>query len=204
MFMQKRAFWNLAAALDTAERQFFDGTANDADGFVGLKEDANFDALADPRVIDGGAGADVSDIWVIRTSEDDLSLIGNGDDPLDFGDGEIHITTLTDVNNKPYTGYTAPLMSWLGLQVGSLNSIVRVANVDVDGTNIEEKTQEAISMFPGRSPATHVIMSRAARFGIQKTRTSFNGAGTPALIPANVDGVPIVISEAITTGAALV
>ena len=203
-FMERRVMQNLRSGLHVAENQFFYGTASDADGFKGLFENDSLNALADEKVFSSGGAGQVEDIILIRTGEDELSLIANEDNPFDWGDGELIEETIYDATNRPLPGYTAILQSWIGLQFGSKHSVVRMANVDVNDANLEDKIQDALGLFPNDREATHIVMSKAARRGVQKSRTTFNATGAPAPIPTSVDGVPIQVSQALVPAAAIV
>ena len=205
-FMAKRGLRNLQVGFHTAEKQYIYGTNNDSDGFVGLVEADGLNQLSDEKVIDaGGSGNDVEDIWIIRTGEEDVSAICNGDCPLDIG--EIVVQQLNEYSGGnaigQYTGYVAPIMSWLGLQIGSKHSVVRIANVDVTSNSIEDAVSDGIALFPSGREATHIFCSRRARNGIKKYRTATTTSGKKAQVPTDVDEVPLHISEAIVGGAAL-
>ena len=199
-FMEKRALRNLAQAFNQAEKQFLYGTGNDSDGFVGLVENDAYKYQDSEKVIDGGgSGSAVQSAYIIRSTEDDLSVVYNGDEPMTMG--EIYEALLNEYSGgnavSQYSGYVLPIISWLGLQIGSKHSVVRVANLDLSGTNVEDKIQDGLAEFPEDKPATHILLSKKCRRSIQKARQSYNPYGAPAVIPDNIDGVPLVLSAAL-------
>lgn len=205
-FMAKRGLRNLQVGFHTAEKQYIYGTNNDADGFTGLVEADGLNELSDEKVVDaGGAGNDVEDIWIIRTGEEDVSTIVNGENPLSIG--EIVIQQLNEYSGGnaigQYTGYVAPIMTWLGLQIGSKHSVVRVANVDVTSNSIEDAVSDGIALFPSGMEPDFIFCSRRARNGIKKNRTATTTSGRKAEVPVDIDDIPLHISEAIVGGAAL-
>jgi hypothetical protein len=206
MFMAKRALRNLAAGFSAAEKQFIYGTDNDADGFVGLAEAAAYLFQDSEKVIDGGgSGSAVQSAWIIRTGEDDLSVVYNGDTPMTIDDiVPVLLNQYSDGNAvAQFPGYMTKVLTWLALQIGSKHSVCRVANLDLTGTNFEDKIQDGLATFPSDRPATHIVVSRAGRRAIQNGRTSYNALGIPAQLPTEIDGVPIVISEALVAETAI-
>ena len=198
-YMAKKAARKLAAAFHTAERQLIYGTGHDADGFVGLAEVPGLAALGQEKVIDaGGTGNDLESVYVMRTGEDDVSTIYNGKDAFDFG--QMYETRLNEVDGAgavlgTYAGLVSTILSWIGLQVGSLHSIVRVANIDTSGTDVEGFIQDAIALFPGDRMATDIFASRRVRRAVQRGRQSTATENQRVGLVTSIDGLPVSTSE---------
>jgi len=205
-FMAMRGLENFQAGVHLADRQFIYGTNVDGDGFVGLVENDGLNALADDKVVDAqGSGNDVEDIWIIRTGQNAMAAIYNGDTPLTIEDRVTQQLNEYDSSGNAigqFTGYVTPIMSWLGLQFGSIHDVVRIANVDVTANDVEDYVQDGIALFPSTHQPTHVFTSRRGRRAIQRSRTSISDAARQP-IPTDVDGVSLEISEAIVGAAAL-
>jgi hypothetical protein len=206
-YMAKKGARKLAAAFHTSERQLIYGTGNDADGFVGLTEATGLNSLAGEKVIDaGGTGNDVESIWVLRSGEDDVSTIYNGESAFNFGD--IYEQQLTKYDGAgavqgTYAGLVTSIISWLGLQIGSKHSLVRVANVDVTANDVEDYVQDALALFPGDRMATDIFGSRRARRAIQRGRQKTSTQLERAALVTSIDGVPVHTSEGLLPETAL-
>lgn len=193
---------NLSTGFHTAEKQLFYGIANDTKGFVGLTQAAGYSALGAHCLDAGGRSANnVESIWVCRTGKNDLAAVYNeqmgGLTIDDYYKTQLNAYDNTGVVTGQFSGYAMPIMSWLGLQLGSVHSLIRIANVDVESATIEDHISKAINRFPSNKPPTHVVMSREARGGVKNGRTTFSPVGQRAPVPTEVDGIPIIISEAL-------
>lgn len=203
-YMAKASLLNLRAGYSTAEKQFFYGKQGAATGLPGLVELEPFQFANSSRVIDGGASGNVESVWVIRTGEDDLSAVYNKAQPLEIGDVvETMVSTYKEGKiDGEVLGYAAKCATWVGIQIGSLLSAVRIANLDPAGGDAEDKIEDALDMFAEDRQATHVIMSRKMRGNIRRGRTGFSSSGR-ASKPLEIGDVPIQISEALVTETAL-
>lgn len=200
-FMAKRGLENLTEAFHHAEVQFIYGTGNDADGFVGMAEATGYTALADEKVIGGGGtGTDVESIWIVRTGEDDLSAVSNGEESLEIGEIYRQQLNAYDVSDNvigTFSGLVAEIHSHFGLQLGSIHSLVRIANVDTTSNTVEDLVQDGLELFPSTKQPTHIFLSRRARRAISRGRqkTATENRRVPRAM--DVDEIPLVISEAL-------
>ena len=208
-YFAKKGARYLAAAFHTAERQIIYGTGNDADGFVGLAENAGLNGLADAKVVNGtGTGSDLDSAWIIRTGEDDVSAVYNGDEPFDFCDiYEQQIVTYDGAGavTGSFAGLVSSIVSWLGLQIGSAQSVVRVCNLAAtDATGlIEDKIQDGLSLFPSDRMATHIFASRRIKRAVQRGRQKTSTEAKRVGMATDVDGIPLMTSEGLIAETAL-
>lgn len=200
MFMEKQALRNWRQGMHALEKAFFYGTTYDAEAFAGLAENTAYDGLADAQVVPGG-GVDLTtySAWILRTGEDSVSMLNPGGLEI----GEIYKSMLYDSNSKGFPGYVAPMLSWFAFKVGSVLDVVRVANLDFDEANTESLIQDGLALFPEDKTPTYCVMSRKSRLAIHKNRIAVSGIPNLPL-PTEVDGVPIVISEALVLETPLV
>ena len=197
---------HLRAAFFHAEKQIINGVGNDASGFVGMKAATTIDALADTMVINaGGDTADsCSSVYLLRSTPEgnDVSVIVGQGGQLEIG--ETTQTPALDGSGYSYPGLWTPIHAYLGLQVGSAQSIGRICNLDFDHTLTDDMIFQAISKFPSGRQPTHIAMNRNSLEKLRDSRTATNATGAPAPRPTDVEGIPIVVTDAILNTEAVV
>lgn len=196
--MMRKAMRHLRAAFAHAELQMIYGDggadANDSSGFQGLADVLNDTADAMVTASDGTTA--LTSVWAIRTLSDESAacvVVGN--------DGMIDIPEYypIDVNpsaNSHFPGYHQPVQGYIGYQFGSAKSAGRLANIGSDGTGL---TDDALSDLFGLFPAGHepnmLVMNRRSQMQLQKSRTTYSPTGAEAPLPADWNGVPIVVTN---------
>jgi hypothetical protein len=188
-----------------AEKQVLNGTTaqggGDAAGFSGLMNDTRFDTLSDSMVIQPStAGASVNSqtsVWLLRHDPDNVCfLLGDGGKFIYDEDPAVGwIYDTNDPTATKYPGYIVPVSGWAGLQVGSDYSAARIANVETALT--DDDIYEALSLFPSDRQANVIVMNRKALKLLRQSRTAVNQTGAPAPRPTEVDGIPIVVTDAL-------
>ena len=63
---------------------------------------------------------------------------------------------------------------------------------------------DLLSRFPASRPPTELVMNRRSLMQLQKSRTATNATGAPAPIPTESFGVPIIVTDQISSTEALV
>lgn len=190
---------HLKAAFFHAEKQLIQGTGNEADGFTGFVDAATIDELSDDMVIGAGGSSAATSCYLIRTNNDvaDATVIAGQGGNIEVG--ETHVELMEDGSGKKFPGYVTPAQGWLGLQVGSIHSIGRVANID-DGSNKldDDLIYQGLEQFPASRQPTLLLMSRRSLRQLRNSRTATNATGAPAPRPTEVDGIPIVVSDGVS------
>lgn len=196
---------HLKAALFQFEKQIFYGTGNDAGGFAGLLDNAQFDALADGMVVDAGGttASTASSVWLVTANQDACCSVMREGNPIELG--ETVVIDMLDGSSKHFPAYYTPASTWCGLQIGGAYDIVRIANLTEDSGKglTDDLIYTALSKFPGGRVPTHIVMNRRSLAQLRKSRTATNATGTPAPIPREVEGIPILVTEAITSTEAI-
>jgi len=207
-YIAREARRHLKAAFFAAEKQFINGTGVDADGFSGMADATNLDHSDDDKVVDaGGTTADTgSSVWLLRTNDmgTDVTAITGEDGQIEIGESVVQ--AVEDVaNGGRFTGYHTPIMGWLGLQVGSIHSIARIANLteDADKGLTDLLVYRALELFPAAKQPNLIVMNRRSLRQLRESRTATNTTGAPAPRPTEVEGIPIVTTDAITSTEAL-
>lgn len=188
----------LQAGFFKAEEQLIYGTGADADGFTGLADASTIDALADGMVVDGGGATALSSVYLIRSVDalTDVTLITGNDGNISVGAS--YEQMMAGSSSGMFNAYVTPVQAYLGLQVGSIYSIGRIANLDASANGLtDDKISDALSNFPAARPATHLVMNRRSLQQLQASRTATNPTGAPAPFPQSAFGVPIVVTDAV-------
>lgn len=187
--------------------QVWYGTSTDAKGFPGIKAALPFTAgVADGSVINatGTTSSTASGIYAVKFGDQDVTFVGgNGTIPTlsDFRD-----ETIYDADSAPLPGRVADLLGWVGLQIGNINCVRRIANVTEDSGKgcTDALLAKLLNSFPAGVRPDGIFMSRRSRLQLQISRSAVgqvaaSEGGNPAFsgVPTNFDGVPIVATDSI-------
>lgn len=200
---------HLKAAFFKAEQQLIygTGTGGDAAGFTGMADAATVDALADAMVVNaaGTTPSTASSVWLVRSTSDNTNVTAIIGQSGQISIGETAVQRVEDGSGLHYPAYHTPITGWLGMQIGSIYSVGRIANVteDLGSTLDDDMLYDGISKFPTTRPPTHIVMGRRSLFQLRASRTATNATGAPAPIPDSVAGIPIVVSDAVLENEAL-
>lgn len=192
--IEQHTYEALRAAFYQAEKQFFQGTNNDANGFSGLEDWLYTDDVGDTMIVDAGGSAG-KNVWLVRSTPSDVSIVTNGELML----GEEADVRASTSGTTGFPAIQIPILSWMGVQFGSINTVARIYNLD--GTNgntlTDDMISDAISKFPASKQPTHIFMDRTSLKELQQSRTATNVTGAPAPFPAESFGIPIIVSDAV-------
>lgn len=197
---------SLKASLVAFEKQIFNGTAavgGDSGGFVGLRQAATVDALADAMVVNA-AGTTIntaSSVWALRIAEDGVLGVFRGDgDAFELGETVAQKRIVNPgTDNKTLPTWYTPAWTWLGLQIGGAYDIGRIANLTQDsGKGLTDLLMsQLLEKFPIGYAPTHFLMSRRSLGQLQRSRTTYSPTGQPAPLPTEYQGIPIIATDAI-------
>ena len=196
---------SVRAAFVGLEKQIIYGTTalGASAGFSGLMNQTTLDALADSMVIEphGTAGTTAdsqTSVFLIRTSDSDLSVIIGNDGQLTVGDPyDIRKVADVDVSNAAYSATAVDVLGYGGLQYGSIYSVARIANIET--TFDDDDIYEALSLFPSAKQPNVIAMNRKALKLLRASRTATNATGAPAGVPMDVEGIEIVSTDTIVS-----
>jgi hypothetical protein len=211
-YIAREGMRHLKAALLKFERQVINGivgasdsafASGDAAGFAGFRDAATVNQLADAMVVNAtGTTADsASSVWGVRIATDGVSGVYKGDSAsFELGDTSIvqHVVD-PGTDNKTFSAFYTPALTWLGLQVGSAYDIGRIANLTADSGKglTDDLIAQLLERFPVGYGPTHLLMSRRSLRQLQDSRTATNPTGAPAPFPQEAFGVPIIVTDAI-------
>jgi hypothetical protein len=198
-FMAREAMRSIKTAFSAAEKQLINGTGEDANGNDGLAD--TLSALANGMVIGAGGvavGAQTS-VYAIRSGRDDVSAIMGNEGQIQMG--EMYDTKIT-TNTTGNVGFGAKridILAWMALQMGSVYSAGRLANVDATATLTDDLLSDLIALFPAGKGPTHLVMNRTSLKQLQQSRTATNATGAPAPFPSEAFGIPIIVTDSIVS-----
>ena len=201
MLEQKR---KLRTAFKAAESQIFYGTSTDAKGFVGLLDQGQLDAVADTMVFNaGGSNASTqTSCYLLRTAEDGVSMVIGNDGVIDVEEPTIIESAGSATGYFP--AWYVAATGWLGLQIGSAYDAGRICNIECQTLTstsafTDDDLYAALSLFPSDKTPNVICMNRNARRLLRQSRTATNPTGQPAPNPTELDGIPIVITDALVS-----
>jgi hypothetical protein len=204
-FIAREAKRFLRQAFFVCEKQYINGTVGgSASGFTGMANATNLDGLSDTgNVVDAGGttAATGSSIWLIRTNPDEMDVCAVAGNDGEINIEETYMTTVTETSGVGrFDAYRTPILAYLGLQIGSAISVVRIANCTADSGKgaTDLLISRGLALFPASRQPTIIAMGRRSRQQLQASRTATNATGAPAPIPMDSFGIPIICTDGIT------
>ena len=209
--------WEMIEAMGTFKQsliklgsQIWYGTSTDSKGFPGIKAALPYTAgIADGSVISaaGTTANTASSVYAVKFGIQDVTLVGGlGDVPRL---SEFRDETILDASSQPLPGRIADLAGWVGLQIGNINCVRRVANLTADsGKGVTGSLlAQLLNSFPVGYRPDAIFMSRRSRLQYQQSMTvvlNGGGAGNPnggqstvAPLPTAYDDIPIIATDSI-------
>jgi hypothetical protein len=196
---------HLGAALFKWEKQIFNGTVGvgDSSGHTGFRNSTYLDATTDGMVTSaGGSTANTgSSVYLIRLGQDDVA--GVTSDDFMIGDT---VSQMLGAADGYYPAYVTPASIWTALQMGGAYSVGRIANLTADSGKGLTDTLIATSLmnFPAARMPNLIVMNRRSLKQLQAARTATNSTGAPAPFPTEAFGIPIIVTDAISSTEALI
>lgn len=190
----------LTAALMALGAQFYYGNTavgGDSKGHPGLLQ--SYDATN--MVIDATGTTDdvASSCWMVKFGPLDVQWVLGKEGQLDVSDVRLETVAQSSDPTKKYSAYVQELLSWVGLQVRSRNSIVRIKKLTTDsGKGLTDALLgRALALFPTGWYPDAVFCSRRSLEQLRTSRTATNATGAPAPTPTDYQGIPIIPTDSI-------
>lgn len=196
-YMAIEASGQLMGSWVTATKQFYYG-ANLADGkgYPGLLD--MYDAVN--MVVDAGGTTDdqASSVWLVKWGPQYVRWVFGRDSALRL-DEEVREETKTDGNGGEYTALVQEGISWMGVQCVNKHAVCRIKKLTKDNGKglTDDLIYEALAKFPTGIRPDCIFMSRRSLHQLRNSRTATNATGAPAPIPTEVEGIPILATDAI-------
>lgn len=207
-YVQMEAKRHLATAMFGLEKQFIYGTTSpgNSSGFAGIMSLLGASLLGG-RVQNAGSSTanEQTSVYFVNTGFNKISALYKADQ---IQIGETREQRMAGSTGW-YTGLWTPIQGWYGLQLASVECVARICNIHPtsnSGANAltDDMIYNTLAQFRGGYKPDFMVMSRAALNMLRKSRTATNATGAPAPVPTEVEGVPIIVSEAISNTEAVV
>jgi hypothetical protein len=189
-------------------QQIWYGVSTDAKGFPGIKTFTPFGGAM--TVNSGGSTAtSQSSVYGVKLGIKDIHLItGNGQT---FSLTPFRDESIEDADGAKLPGRVADLSAWVGMQIGNVNCVSRLANVgknDETGDLLtDQKLQDLLDLHPVGYKPDAWFMARRSNGQLQRARTVVINSGPGekaagsleniATRPTSAHGIPIFESDAI-------
>lgn len=179
------------------EKQLIYGTNNQAAGFTGISQAATIDALADEMVTNATGATALTSVYLLRYGVEDVELILGNDGNIEVG--ETIEQLIEGANGKLMPAYVRIQEALVTIKVGAKYSMARIANIGTatGKTLTDALIYDALATFPANKLPSVIAMNRRSLGQLRKSRTATNPTGAPAPIPTEVEGIPIVVTDAI-------
>ena len=199
VYMAREALATMQGSILTACKQLWYGTTNDANGFAGLASQTDASMLVNA----GGSTAKTSVFVVAADAVDYLTWVLGGDGMFAISDPMIE--SVDDGTGKKYRAYVQDLTAWVGVQLGHAKAVCRICNVGTDSTKglTDDLVYDAIEKMMDAGLRPSAIFCNARSLGqLRKARTTYSPTGVPAPFPAEVGGVPVFMTNALSNAEA--
>lgn len=189
------------AALKKIAVQTWYGTGADAKGFNGLKAIigavTNADTDDGTMAIDAGgaSGSNGSSVFAVRTGIDSIQYAWGSEGQLTEGDIQKQIVG-TSTQGAWY--YVQELGGWVGLQVTSRNAAAMINGLTPAKGLTDDLLYALLAKFPAGEGPGAIFLSRRSLEQLRKSRTATNATGAPAPIPTEIEGIPLIATDAIS------
>lgn len=196
--LENHATGVMEAAMQYVGGQFYYGTGHDAKGFPGLLAQSASDAA---HIVDAGGSAAKTSVWFLKLGAESLEfLFGNGQ-TISLSD-TWQLETVYDDKGNPYKAWTNWMSGRVGMRLANRNCAVRIKNIEESGSDKKVLTDALLYVAYEKFTAfgiepTHILMNGRSREQLRSGRTATNPAGTPAPLPTEWEGIPIVRSASI-------
>jgi hypothetical protein len=187
--------------------------ADAAKGFPGLQELHSYWSTElgnDALTVDAGgttAGTG-SSVYALSTGAMGIQILFGGGSAFNLTPWREE--TALDGSSKPFDAYVAHLTCWVGLQCASRYAVGRLKDATAEsGKGITDAlVAELISKMPVGAAPDMLLMNRRSAFQLQRSRTattiysgqkSSSGMEVMAPYPTESNGVPIIVTDSITS-----
>ena len=195
---------SMQSALLEFAKQIWYGVKNDPNGFVGLN--TMLELFPENKTLDKEGTKDCTSVYAVRTGMDAIMVA--------FGfDGAINQTDIREEMSHQFKVggsageregaefYVQGISGWLGLQVTSYHAVSKIKNVSLSqsgkGLDTDVLRELIYNTFPSGVKPEALFMTPKAWTEYCRTLNAFNPQGLPAIMLDNIDGVKIILTDAI-------
>jgi len=186
----------IEAGFQHAASQIYYGVSADDKGFAGFVAQVDSSMVLDA----GGTTASTgSSVWAVRSNPKDAALVIGQNGELAVSD--VYSQRVLDDSSNPYVAYCQDLNAYLGLQIGNKYSIGQIKDLTEDSGKglTDDLLAKLIELFPVGKLPDFFFMNRRSLRQLRNSRTATNPTGMPAPFPTEALGIPIMVTDAITS-----
>lgn len=199
--LDDEAIAQLEASFRHAGKVFYYGrnaTRGDAKGFPGLVD--SYDSTN--MKIDATGSSNRSSAWLVALGQQKVQFQIGQNTALQVGD--VREELVNDAAGNPFDAFVQPMLTWIGLQVGSKNDAVRIGNLGTGAGKglTDDLIYQALEKFPVGTRPSALFMNRRSVRQLRESRTATNPTGMPAPTPTAVDGLQIILTDSIVNSEA--
>lgn len=199
-FIADEARGIMEASMIALGSQFYYGTSSDAKGFSGLVSGVDSGMVVDATGTTASTG---SSCWGVKFGPQAVQWVwGNN--------GQLALSPVTeqrilDGSSNPFTAYVQELLARVGLQIGNKYAIGQIKNLTADsGKGLTDALiAQLIEKFPVGMKPDMLLMNRRSQRQLQASRTATTTNGAPAPFPQESFGIPIMVTDSITSTEAI-
>lgn len=189
-FIHTEAEGTLEGEMQALSKQFYYGpTAGNAKAFPGLID--MYDATN--MVVDAlGTTADTgSSVWLVRFGPKHVQWVWGNNGELQPSDIRIESIPMGTTPETYMEAYVQTFLGYPGLQVGSLQSVVRIKKLTAEAGKglTDDLIAEALAKFPEGTTPDAIFMGKRSLGQLQSSRTATNPTGAPAPFPTEIQGI---------------
>jgi hypothetical protein len=200
----------LEGEMQGLSKQFYygGGTGGNAKGFPGLVQMHD----ATNMVVDatGTTVATGSSVWLVRFGPKHVQWVWGNNGQLEPSDIRVESVPMGTTPESYMEAYVQTFLGRPGLQVGSLQSVVRIKKLTADSGKglTDDLIAEALAKFPEGTTPDAIFMGKRSLSQLQSSRTATNPTGAPAPFPTEIQGIagtniPIYVTAGILATEAL-
>lgn len=211
-YIAQEAEGTMEGEMQALSKQFYygrvSGNGGSTKGFPGLID--MYDATN--MVVDaGGTTASTgSSVWLVRFGPKHVQWVWGNNGQLQPSDIRIESVAMGTTPETYLDAYVQTFLGYPGLQVGSLQSVVRIKKLTADSGKglTDDLIATALALFPEGTTPDAVFMGKRSHGQLQASRTAVNPTGAPAPFPTEIMGIagnniPIYVTSGITATEAL-
>jgi hypothetical protein len=207
-YLQVELARSMRNVFHTLEKQVINGKqtveGGASGGFTGLA-DEHTDLGAKTISAGGSEAAKQTSCYLIRHDDRNVAFVLGAEGNFTVQEEPQIIQAYSDDDaNLGYPALYVPVLGYGGLQRGGLHSHVRIANICTNVlTSTDAFTDDtiygALSAFPSGRQPNAIVMNRDALRLLRQSRSATNATGAPAPRPTEVEGIPIIVTDAISS-----
>lgn len=188
---------HMQAAMIHLGKQVWYGTSNDSKGFPGAQAIVDSSYTLDAGGTTAGTG---SSVYGVRVGEKHGSMIFGRDTVLSLGDWSKQRITR---DSKELTAWINSLEGWVGFQWVNKDSVCRLKDATADSGKTVTDALLAQLLSQLKWTPDYWFMTRRSRYQIQAARaagsnTSGNSGQPMGPLPTESNGIPIIVTDALT------